>query len=408
MLVLQASVSYRSVPKILSLFQPNSWIPHFTSVINWTLRLGLGLLKQVKPIKKPWIAILDHSIDIGTKKAFIVLRVELDALSKRGSAITLQDCECIGVTVHETVNGEQVYADLVEIFKKSGKPTAIIKDGDSSLQKGCKLWSNTQEGKAEIIYDIGHSMAAALKEEYERTEDYINFTALVSKAAHRLRQTQLAFLMPPKLRSKGRFQSLSKLGAWAEKIFNVLNEKTQQADILAKLNKALPDFLSFATFINGFAKTSLIISRVLEILKNKGLNQDTHQQCLALANELPEQSIVKSRLIDWLTTHSAVQQKIAPEGLSLPVSSDIVESLFGRYKYAAARNPQADTNRMVLLIPALCGKHDELSIANAFRHAPHKAIDEWEKENIAYTVRKKRLEFLNENSSQKQREPKAA
>lgn len=47
MLVLQAVVSYRSVPRILNLFNTrtgltNGWIPHFTSVINWTLRLGLA------------------------------------------------------------------------------------------------------------------------------------------------------------------------------------------------------------------------------------------------------------------------------------------------------------------------------------------------------------------------------
>jgi hypothetical protein len=30
--------------------------------------LGLGLLKQVKPISTPWLAIIDHPIDIGTKK----------------------------------------------------------------------------------------------------------------------------------------------------------------------------------------------------------------------------------------------------------------------------------------------------------------------------------------------------
>jgi hypothetical protein len=37
------------------------------------------------------------------------------------------------------------------------------------------------------------------------------------------------------------------------------------------------------------------------------------------------------------------------------VSSDIIESLFGKFKYAIERSPQADMNRTILLIPALCG-----------------------------------------------------
>jgi len=63
------------------------------SVINWTLRVGLGLLRQVASISQPWVAIIDHSIDVGTKEALVVLRVPLTALSEPGSAIQLGDCE---------------------------------------------------------------------------------------------------------------------------------------------------------------------------------------------------------------------------------------------------------------------------------------------------------------------------
>ena len=87
LLTLNAVVSYRSVPRILALFKSKTnytvgWVPHFTSVINWSLRLGLGLLSQVQTVTKPWIAIIDHSIDIGTKKALVVLRVEVDAFAE--------------------------------------------------------------------------------------------------------------------------------------------------------------------------------------------------------------------------------------------------------------------------------------------------------------------------------------
>jgi hypothetical protein len=132
LLVLQAVVSFRSVPRILGLLRTQAlrigWVPHFTSVINWTLRVGLGLLKQVAPIDAPWVAIIDHSIDIGTKKALVVLRVPLAALSQRGAAIQLGDCECIGLKIAETVNGETVALHLQEIFERSGTPAAITKD----------------------------------------------------------------------------------------------------------------------------------------------------------------------------------------------------------------------------------------------------------------------------------------
>ena len=152
LLTLNAVVSYRSVPRILELFKSKTnysvgWVPHFTSVINWSLRLGLGLLAQIQTIAKPWVAIIDHSIDIGTKKALVVLRVEVDTLSKRGSAIRLEDCECIGLTVSDKVTGNTICPELEEIFTRVGNPVAIIKDRDATLNKGVRLWSDQQESE---------------------------------------------------------------------------------------------------------------------------------------------------------------------------------------------------------------------------------------------------------------------
>jgi hypothetical protein len=99
-------VSFRAVPRILDLLRELGhlslgWVPHFTSVINWTVRFGLAVLGQVRQVNTPWLAIIDLSIDIGVKKALVVLRVPIDALARRGSAIRLEDCECIGLRVME-------------------------------------------------------------------------------------------------------------------------------------------------------------------------------------------------------------------------------------------------------------------------------------------------------------------
>jgi hypothetical protein len=162
-------------------------IPHFTSVINWTLRLGLGMLKQVKPIDQPWLAILDHSIDIGTKKVFVILRVTMDALTKKGKAIQLEDCECIGLKISETVNGESISLGLVDIFGQSGRPAAIIKDCDYTLEKGVRLHAEKQMLSIPVIEDIGHVMATALKAQYKDSKGYKGFTELTGNGASRLR-----------------------------------------------------------------------------------------------------------------------------------------------------------------------------------------------------------------------------
>ena len=378
-------------------------MPHFTSVINWTLRLGLGLLEQVKPISQAWLAIIDHPIDIGTKKALVVLRVSVNALATRGGAIELQDCECIGLKVCEQVNGESIALDLDTIFTQSGKPLAIISDGDYTLQKGIRLFSKKQAVPIPAIEDIGHMMANALKSQFEKTASYKRFTTVIAQGANCLRQTDMAFLIPPKLRSKGRFQSISTLGKWGSKMLEVFAVKgrAKKGSLLARLRTALPGFLLLKPFIERFASTTKVVSQVMEVLKNTGLNQASYKQCHQLANELPQNSKVKKRLQEWLQKHLEFQRKLLESELPLLVSSDIIESLFGNFKHIIERSPQADMNRTTLLIPALCGNLNEISITQALNKVRHNDLSVWEKENIPYTVRKKRQAFFGKNESQK-------
>ena len=405
LLVINAAISYRSIPHIFNVFNSKtpltlSWIPHFTSVINWSLRVGLGLLAQVSPIVSPWLAIIDHSIDIGTKKVLVVLRVKMDALLQRGGAIHLADCECIGIRVREIVNGEAVAEDLTTIFEKAGTPVAIIKDRDATLQKGVRLWSEKQQNDVSVIDDIGHVMATILKKLYEETEPFKQFVAAITTCAARLRQTDLAFLIPPKLRSKGRFQSIGTLGKWAEKMLNILtdeparqDEKDEPDSVLARFRAAMPDFLSFAPFIKNFSNTVKHASQIMETLKKNGLSDSTYRQCTQFLAQFPEDSIIKTRLQNWLDKHIEIQKRMLK--LPLLVSSDIIESLFGNFKHIIERSPQADMNRTVLLIPTLCGNLDETMVTRALSYARHRDLEIWEKENIPYTLRKKRRAFLN-------------
>lgn len=359
------------------------------------------MLKQVKPVDYAWVAILDHSIDIGIKKAFVVLRIAMDVLTKKGKAIGLEDCECIGLKISEKVNGESIASELEGIFNQAGQPVAIIKDCDYTLGKGVRLYAQKQNITIPVIEDIGHVMATALKAQYKDSKGYKDFTELTSKGANRLRQTNLAYLIPPKLRTKGRFLSISNLGKWGGKMLKSFAIKgvAKKGSILEKLRKALPGFNQLKSFIKSFANTAKIISDVMEILKNNGLNQTNYEQCFELSKQLSRRSAVRKRLQSWLKQHIIIQEKITV--YPLLVSSDIIESLFGKFKHVIERSSHADINRTALLIPALCGNIDEIVIKKAFEQASQKDLKDWEENNIPYTMRKKRQEFFNGSVSQK-------
>jgi len=121
-----------------------------------------------------------------------------------------------------------------------------------------------------------------------------------------------------------------------------------------------------------------------------------------LSETLPINSKVKKHLQKWLREHLAIQKQLTE--FPLLVSSDIIESLFGNFKHIIEWSPQADMNRTTLLIPALCGCLDKMTITQALNLARHNDLEEWEKQNIPYTVRKKRKAFLTVLEAKKLRE----
>ena len=106
---------------------------------------------------------------------------------------------------------------------------------------------------------------------------------------------------------------------------------------------------------------------------------------------------LRTRLDAWLQQHLEIQKQLAAKGhpdSTLTVSSDVIESLFGKFKYIIGRSPQADMNRSALLIPVLCGQLDDVAIERALAQTRHDDLKTWEQKNIPYTVRKKRRAFF--------------
>jgi len=97
-----------------------SWVPHFTTSIGWALRLGLHCLQQAqRPLDGQWVCVADFTMQIGCKKALIVLRVPISAFSM-GKALTLKQVEVIGLSLGETWNGARVNTVLLSLFERCG------------------------------------------------------------------------------------------------------------------------------------------------------------------------------------------------------------------------------------------------------------------------------------------------
>lgn len=401
-IILCGITPFRCVPRLLAIFQP--WLrwprrlPHFTSVIHWTLRAGIALFRQVSVCREPWVALLDCSIDIGTRKALVVLRIPLRALHQKQQAIGLQDCECIGLELAHTWNGPRVGETLARVFQTAGCPVAVLKDGGTDLKKGVELFCERHpEKKIFRIEDVGHYTANLLKAHYAGKKLFTTFLKIVATGTALLRQTNLAWLIPPKLRTKGRFQGITALAHWAHKLLALIQRKGKADAEVRQARKAFTGLARLRPFLARFCQVCALAELFLELLKTKGLNETTYQAAQDLLAKLPARSFLRTGLASWLEKHITIFRALGQGDVSLPVSSDPIESLFGKFKTMIQRNPHAELNRLIYVIPLLCGDHSEAAIDRALHQCSHADMLSTIKQTVPPTIRQMRKKNL-ENS----------
>ena len=201
--MLTCTLSFRASSKVLRFFLLVgagliSWVPHFTTGIGWALRVGLHCLQQAqRPLNEQWVCIADFTIHIGSKKALIVLRVPVSALS-----------------LGETWNSDRVNTVLLSLFERCGWPSHVVSDCGSDIKKGIVETLLEAPNRASWISDVRHFVANALQHYYAKLILFQQFQSRCTRIRHRLQQTKFAFLLPPKARAKGRFLSVSRQAQW--------------------------------------------------------------------------------------------------------------------------------------------------------------------------------------------------
>jgi len=351
----------------------------------------------VRDVCYDWLAVIDTSIDIGTRKALVVLRVSLTSFHQKREALGLGDCECIGIRISDSRNGETVSSALAEIFAASAPPVGIIRDNGTDIKKGVALLADDEGGKQPVVIeDIGHAAANALKDEFAERPGFKKFLEIIRKGASRIRQTGLAGLRPPKLRTKGRFQSITGLAVWAVGILNIIGGrgKAESGSRKGRLRKAFQGLCGIRPFLEKFISTCDVVADLLKMLKTQGLNSETYRRGKSLLDTLPSGSRVRIRLSEWLDSHIRICGGLALNEAGMPVSSDVIESLFGKFKNVVQRCPQAELNRLVYVIPLLCGRHQSEEIGKLLSGVSHNDMQKNLKEEIPATIRQMRRRTL--------------
>ncbi len=365
-LFLEARIGFRAVSRVLTLLASALGIkkaPCPQTIINWVMRLSIvridsarslrGLPLRPAPFSNGWIWRIDISIGLGTGKILAVLAVDAHHHQLAAGALSLPQVHCIGVSGAPSWTGEAIAQVLKRLITVMGRPAAYLKDGGSELHTAVDLLAE-QSLASPCINDISHAAASILKRLYQHHPAFEAFLSACGRVSGKFKQTILACLAPPTVRTKARFMNVHRLFTWADRVLKLSPAGGAKAgSILARLRAHLDRLPECKALIKRFRADAQGLLECQKILKTKGLCPDTLAECEPLLDTIAS-AAVRQEFRAYLEGQLETAKHLGLDQVGLPISSDSIESLFGVAKQHGVGQTQ-DAARIALRLPALGG-----------------------------------------------------
>ena len=349
--------------------------------MDWVHKVGLYQLSRKKEKADDWVIVLDHSIQLGPEKLFVVLGIRESEIDF-SRALRFQDLEPLLLVAKEKWNGEAVRDCLLKVKALMGNIIYAVGDYGSDIKKGLQL--------AEIkhVHDIGHRIALILQRIYEKDEQYQEFMNDLTKMTKKLAQTEFAYIIPPKRRNKSRFQNISITINWAIKVLRRLRGRKIGKEVRQKIKWVK----KYQQLIEELSAINAVICEIEKILKSNGLSKKTLKRCTRISKKLTTErgKIVAKQIAEYLKESIS----LLPENDTILCSSDILESCFGKYKNYLSNNSMAGITNLVLCIAAFTSSLEECEIKEALETTTVTEVRRWTKKHVGKTLLQKRREFL--------------
>lgn len=396
----EALSSLRGAAKCLHIFSdifPCS-IPSHTTIQNWILQYGLHQLTSPIERRSDWIFILDHTIEFGPQKCLLVLGVTAEVLATSNGPITQSQVRVLHVEIAWKTNSEQIYAVLKNLIERTGVPLQIVSDGGRDLRKAIRLISQEHPG-IRTTYDITHKCGLILSHLLDRDMRWRRFQEHYAWTKRKCVHSRFAFLSPKKLNDKSRWNNLDTCVDWAEKIIQFRKSIHQKLPTLPQDRTGfIRQFDATFGWINDFSESIRQWSSILQVIsiardevKTFGLRADSairfNEKIAQLSLTISPAETVAHDLALFLQQQSL---GITPEQKFLG-TSDIIESVFAKYKNFSARTPLKGIGKTVLAIPAFVGTISTEKVANALQKVRMKNLKGWLAAKIGKSVFAQRL-----------------
>jgi hypothetical protein len=365
-------------------------IPCANSIENWVKKSGYNIYHQSPSAfsEKDYAQIVDESMMLGSEKMLLTLGVEAQKVND--NALQHKDIKVLNLSVAEKWNSETVKANLQETEKKTGHPPLYsISDNDSKLRKAFR------ERGCQWIRDIGHTVATLIEQVYGEDAVFKRFIKNLLEVKVREVMRAGSYLLPPRQRTIARFMNLSPIIQWAIKMyhnFSKLSDEETKTFLFVK---------EYFPLIEELEQIFNCVNCILKQAKNEGYSKKKIKDYIReIQDSLTHQSSRVQQVKLSLCAYLEEEKRKLPASNSIwHCSSDVIESMFGIYKYRQPRNKLNGITPYVLVIPlvAAAGHKSEpsgIDFKENLEGVFMKDLTQWKENNLTENLVVKRRKKL--------------
>lgn len=373
--------------------------PTHVTIRNWALKIGYYELTRKKMKADDWIILLDHSIQFGQEKIFVILGIKESIFLKLKRPLQYTDLETLIIKPAKTWNGKLVSHEIKNLQKDIGIIKYAVGDYGSDLKKGLRLAGITH------IHDLSHLISLLIEKIYKKDERYEELKKSMSLMRNKFIQTDIASIVPPKSRKKSEYQSFDKTIKWAQKSLHLINitlnnvkkreelKKEFDAKTLTRIKKELSWINDHKELIIELSEINSAVKEIEKKIKHSGFSlasiKSAEKSLLKLQSK--NGKLLKTKLLTKL--HE--QFELLPEIDTILFSSDILESTFGKYKNRVSENPMASVTNLMLIIAAFTCSLTKEKVNECIENVKLSDIKKWSQDNIGTSLHKQRSILLS-------------
>lgn len=394
MLYTRTSCGFRQVVKILNVInevfdEALGDLPCHNTISNWVKKCGLNVYEKSGDMVRNnnYAAIVDESMMIGEEK--LLFTVGIPSLHQERPLCSC-DAQILDIAVSKSWNGEGIKRQLDIVTEKVGhSPDYVISDNASIMKKGIS------EAKIKHQRDISHSLGMFLERTYKHEADFKNYIKTMSQAKAKYNMTKFAYLLPPTQRTIARFINLSSWVKWSSKMLcSSCSMNEEERSIFSFVSEN-------ASLIEELNEVVKCIEEIEYICKQDGLSVKSMRECYRVI----QTSLFKgnSRMIKLAEDISAfLMEETKFISDKIPVhnnSSDIIESLFGKFKERKSPNKLYGVTSQVLFIPLYTKLHSPktaklFDFKTTLEEVRMNNLRKWSDENLSPNLVTKRMHFF--------------